>query len=256
MKHLLIIICLNFSIGLVAQVNPQDDWFDMNLKGKPKKVTNIYTDSLSYFTNNNHKKLKKKPFSVIGEYFFDNKGFIIKECDNYFGYSKIKCYDYRTLKRKVDKDTILFYSSLKNGGIEKKFKYILDDKGFLKSKIYYSYTGGDTIQFTRDDKNRIIKSYNVSHGVDSSFKKTNEFQYNDNNDVAFEKEQSENNFGILFFEEDENGKEVASDYKPSINKNEYKTSYKYTYDKHNNWICKIVLRDGKIKYVIYREIKY
>jgi hypothetical protein len=256
MRDLFVIFFFSFSIGLAAQVNPQNDWFDMNLKGKPKKITNISTDSLSYFANKNHKKLKKERFSDIEEYFFDNKGFIIKKCDNYFGPSKIKCYDYSALKRKDDKDTILFYNSLKNGGIEKKFKHILDDKGFLKSKIYYSDIGGDSIQFTRDDKNRIIKSYNASHGVDSSFKEIKEFQYNDNNDVVFEKEQSENNFGTLFFEEDENGKEVVSDYKPYINKNEYKTSYKYTYDKHNNWICKIALRDGKIKHVTYREIKY
>lgn len=256
MKHLLIIICLNFSIGLAAQVNPQNDWFDMNLKGKPKKITNISTDSLSYFANKNHKKLKKERFSDIEEYFFDNKGFISKECYKYSGLSNIICNDYAILKRKIDKDSIIFYNCLKNGGIEKKFKYILDGKGFLKSKIYYSYAGGDSIQFTRDDKNRIIKSYNASHGVDSSFKEIKEFQYNDNNDVAFEKEEKESFIGIFFVEEDENGKEVASDYKPDIYKNEYKTSYKYTYDKHNNWICKIALRDGKIKSVTYREIKY
>lgn len=252
MKHLLIIICLNFSIGLVAQVNPQDDWFDMNLKGKPKRVTNIYTDSLSYFTNKNHKKLKKERFSAIEEYFFDNKGFISKECYKYSGLSKIICNDYAILKRKIDKDSIIFYNCLKNGGIEKKFKHILDGKGFLKSKI----VGGDSIQFTRDDKNRILKSYTVLHTPDSYFKYRKEFQYDDNNDVAFEKEEKESFIGIFFVEEDENGKEVASDYKPDINKNQYKTSYKYTYDKHNNWICKIALRDGKMERVIYREIKY
>lgn len=220
-----------------GQQSNYNDWFEFNLKGKPKKIKDISIYSLSDTTFLNL-PCELKSCSVIDEFQFDSLGFIVRKRDKQYNFSLFtKWIDYSVSKAINYKDSIIAIYNLSGENIE--IKRFYDQDGFLIKEIFDKT---DTSLFSRDLSHRIKTSYVHFYGTDFNIITIKNLEYNINGDIQQEK-RSEKYSTI-------NCEECQSSTK------EYVYEYKYIYDPFKNWILKICFVNDKISMITQREIIY
>jgi hypothetical protein len=242
MKTFIYILLATITLISQGQQCYYSDWIEFNLKENPKSVREIsllsfsdYTkeDFLVYFNNS-----LKWNFE-LHEYYFDTIGFISKEFHKYpidtLGYWR----DYSTKKILQDKDSIIitfFDSDGYKTRIETRY---LDKYGFISRKIDDCHCP-DTVIYTRDFNNRIIKEYRNWYCIDYGQKIYTDFELNDNGDIKYKKE-------IIYpdqFECEEPCSSILEE------------KFEYNYDSNGNWIIKITYMNNEILSITQREINY
>jgi hypothetical protein len=242
MKALITSLILLIPLISYGQKNNYSDWFDFNLKAKPKSTKEITLlalptyfkpDFLEYLNNS----LKLNAF--VDEYYFDTLGLISKEfhkapvdtMGQWTDYSKMKVIQY--------KDSIIlinYYSDNSEAWREKRF---LDKDGYMRCKIVDSACP-DTVMFKRDSNNRIIKKFRSWYCIDYGQKVNTEYALNENGDISLERQINDS---------------ISSDnYGPLNNKDLLR--YEYIYDTNFNWVIKVTYQDNEIILITQREIKY
>jgi hypothetical protein len=243
MKTLLTIFIGIMTILCQGQNNSYNDWFDMNLKEKPKLVKEISIFPLDDFSNPELKIYLNSTINqmlFIDEFHFDSLGLILKEFHKDILDTIGHWIDYKTEKKVIQyKDSIILIGFFPNGQEAWKEKRYLEKNEFLSSRIR-DFPNIDTTLFERDKNNRVIKSYYHLIGTDSQAIILIDNKFDDNGDLILQK-SLEKRFGIMYRT-------------PSIN--ETVTAFSYIYDSFNNWIFKISMRDNKINMITQREIKY
>jgi len=143
-------------------------------------------------------------------------------------------------KEKVSTDTLKYNQH----GIQK-FKIISDAGGKLLMTKGYNYNiNGNIIEFSSfnyftDDYTRITYKYNLQGKITEKITEIN--------DYLNEK---------ITFKYDSNGnitEKTKHDYTGSL---VYKKTFKYEFDKDNNWIKKIIYKEGIPQYIVERKIQY
>ena len=130
-----------FSVFCLGQKNSYNDWFDKNLKGKPKTITEVSIFPLTDFTNSSLKLYldsKVNQMLFIDEFHFDSLGLISKEFHKGIFDTVGLWTDYKTIKTTHFKDSIIMIGHFPNGQESWKEKRYLDKNGFLLCKINIS----------------------------------------------------------------------------------------------------------------------
>ena len=238
--HQLTILFAILTVLCFGQENKYNDWFDLNLKGKPKSIKEIKVLSLTLTTSKDQESYLDLPFNlmlIIDEFYFDTSGILSKEYHKDHLNKVGRWTNYKIEKISQNGDSIILSCFESNIKMKWREEIQLDSNNFIRSKIV-EY---DTIRYERDYLNRITKSKRFLVGVDFPRKIEDEYEYNENGDIKSEKRVIE--YLVLNTPE-----------KPSIS--ETTTIFSYTYDSHKNWIVKISMSDNEVSYITQREIKY
>lgn len=243
MKKILIAISL-MSIPLLnyGQKNNYNDWFDLNLKAKPRStreitllaLTTYFKPDFSAYLNNS---LKQNVF--VDEYYFDTLGLISKEFHKYSLDTMGRWTDYSEMKLLQYKDSIILTKYYSDGVQAFREKRFLDNNGYIRCKIVDSDCP-DTVIFKRDSNNRIVKKYTHWFCIDYGREDNTEYRLNDNADVILERSLNES---------------IANDNEEPLN-NITSTRYEYVYDTNLNWVVKVAFQNNEILSITQREIKY
>ncbi len=238
MKHLLTIIFVITNLMCFGQ-NKYNDWFDLNLKGKPKSVKEVSLTSLTDFVT---RELNASLNSnlLIEEYYFDTIGLISKKFSKSYNGTTGYWLDYSKIDILNFQDSIILIDSVSNRHIEWRERKYLDKNGFLKRRFSEIPMFPETIIYQRDEFNRIIQVDSKSYHIDAGVKIKTINELNANGDIVSEKSHIERSF--------------AHSDKSSIE--DKITTYQYVYDTKNNWIIRISITDDSISKITQREIKY
>lgn len=242
MKALITLLILSISLISYSQKNNYNDWFDFNLKAKPRStkeitllaLTTYFKPDFSEYLNNS---LKLNAF--VDEYYFDTLGLISKEFHKTPADTVGQWTDYSKMKLILYNDSIIlinYYSDRSETWREKRF---LDINGYMRCKIVDSACP-DTVVFKRDSNNRIIKKFRNWYCIDYGQKVNTEYELNENGDISLER--------VL------NDSISCDNYGPSRNKDLLR--YEYLYDTNLNWVIKLTYQDNEIILITQREIKY
>jgi hypothetical protein len=238
--HQLTILFAILTISCFGQENRYNDWFDLNLKGKPKSIKEITVLSLTLTTSVGQEEYLDLPFNqmlIIGEFYFNPSGILIKEYhkDHFDNAGKWTNYKIERFSQKGDSIVLSCFES--NSKMKWQEERQLDSNNFIRCRVV-EY---DTIRYERDYLNRIIKSRRFLIGIDFPRKIEVEYEYNENGDIKSTKEV------IAYLA-------LNTPEKPSIR--ETTTFFSYTYDFHKNWIVKVSMSDNEVSTITQREIKY
>jgi hypothetical protein len=237
MKILFPIFCILLSSSIQAQMSGCNDWFDMNLKNRPKIVKELSLVSFDFFIDPKsswYQNSSVKQMISIDEYHFDSLGFISKEFHKGISDTIGDWIEYKEYVKYNDSIVIKGYSTVGNHGSFKE-KRLIDKNGYLIGKIILM----DTIQYLRNSKKKIERRYEHLIGIDSPEEKETKFEYNDNGDIIKEISNEE----IL----------LPSD--PKSAKSKTVTVYQYIYDSNCNWVIRLKIVDNEIVSITQREVK-
>lgn len=240
MKTLLFLYFALLSMFCLGQKNRYNDWFDMNLKGKPKSVKETTIFSLNFMTGQDSEELSGTPLSmalIVDEFYFDSLGLISKQYHKNFLQSNGQWTYYRTEDYTRYQDSIILPCFNQKGQELWREKRYLDKNEFLSRKLI-DY---DTTIYRRDSFNRIQTSHAYSVNIDNPILTDIENEYDTTHDVRIEKRRDEN----LIFRN-----KAAPSVEESI------STYDYVYDSQHNWILKVCRGGGEISTITEREIKY
>ena len=233
MRTLLTILFLTVISSFSGQVNKYNDWFDFNLKGKPKQVTEVTIFSL---TDNTSKELFDNSVNKVTTkdvYCFDSLGIIEKEFHKSILYLTGR---WIINKYSSNNDSIIEVSHGYHGYFTKKY---LDHNKYLMSEIGEQ----DTTKFIRDLNHRVIKKTIRGYYTDSGVNDTTLYEYNENGDVIIENEYQKHSFASFQSESPDT----------TIH---YTYHYRYVYDAKINWIVKVCIANDSISTITQREIVY
>lgn len=226
----------------------------------------------------------KKGRVVKGSFFYilyDKEGNIIK--DNYYTNGRSsKPKDIRNYDNKVKLDSVYEYKSNNNldnnyifkyddrgnniegiwyksdGSLDDRYTYKYDDKG---NKVEYKEYNSDGIleeEYTwkYNDNGNIIEKYR--YNFDGKLEKEYTWKYDDNgNLVEFNIYNSDGKLEeYIILEYDDNGNLVEDIWYNSDGSIYKKYTYKFKFDKKNNWIERIEYIDDTPNSIIEREIEY
>ena len=238
MKHLLTIIFVITNLVCFGQ-NKYNDWFDLNLKGKPKSVKEVSLTSLTDFLTFELNASLNSNLD-IDEYYFDTLGLISKkfskDCYETTGY----WLDYSKIDILNFQDSIILIDSVSDRHEEWRERKYLGKNQFLKRRVSEIPMCPKTIIYQRDKFNRITQVYSESYYIYAGLKIKTIYELNANGDIVSEKSHIERSF-------------APSD--KSSSEDEI-TTYQYVYDTKNNWIIRISITDDTISKITQREIKY
>lgn len=226
-----------------SQIGINDDYFDLNLKNKPKKVISISNFSFhDYFQDEYRYLLEYTLISQIQLHhmYFDSLGRISKE---FFSDVMHPCGRWEIQNYNLTQyynDSIVRFEKLPNGTMILKEKRYLNKLGHSSEIIINNQLLKDTLTFVRGDDNRIKESYRKSYGIDTDQIIKTLYTRNEIGDIVVEQSFEERD-GALWKE-------------PEIL--ETITTYKYVYDDYNNWIIRITFENGEIQLITSRQIEY
>jgi hypothetical protein len=239
MKTLLIAYLFFLSLFCCGQKNRYNDWFDMNLKGNPKTVSEFTIIPLSFIARGDQEKLMNASLSELliqDEFHFDSLGLISKWFHKNFLKKTGVWYYYKTEDYTRYTDSIILPCLSENGQQQWLEKRYLVKNEFLGIKII----DNDTTTYERDLLNRILISSGFSVNIDNPKRTIIENEYNNNNDIKTEKRKED----IFTFGSTEHYAQESI------------TTYDYIYDSYNNWILRICKTDDEISTITERKIKY
>jgi hypothetical protein len=216
--------------------NKYNDWFDLNLKGKPKSVKEV---SLTSFTDFLTRELNASLHSnlEIDEYYFDTLGLISKKFSKDYYETNGYWLDYSKIDILNFQDSIILIDSVSDRHEDWRERKYLDKNQFLKRRVSEIPMFPQTFIYQRDEFNRIIEVDRDSYHIDSGVKIKTIYELNANGDIVCEKNHIE-----WFYKK--------SSFEDKI------TTYQYVYDTKNNWIIRISITDNGISKITQREIKY
>ncbi len=252
-KLLLILISVPFLFGCAAEHKKKNDLSELNLKGHVKSVkVSSYqaVNKLGYITKGSVRF--DNSFDDEPSRKFTNNGNLI-EVDSYELDGTILWKTIYKLDEKGRKIESNDYKS--NGTLDWKTIYNLDDKGNLIHSIYYNSDGtlsGKTI-YKVDNKGYLIESnYYNSDGT----LRGKEIYKRDKRGNIIEKVSPRSIMCRAIYKLDDKGNKLESDIYNSDGTLERKKTFKYTFDKENNWVKRIDYKNNIPTFILEREIEY
>lgn len=216
-----------------SQHKINNDWFDFNLKAQPKSVAEIETVSLlTFFESTDFFNSPCKLMMESNEFTFDAGGYLLTERHKRFYDSIEHSINYGKIKRNYVNDSTIVLRSVVNRMIE---KITLDKDGFIKMRI----KDRDTIQYTRNARHAIIRTYHSMTGIDTKVIIVQENELNENGDIIRMTE-----------------KRLDIDVSPKEERVIVMTDFTYTYDKKGNWISRVGTLNREVTSIAQRKIVY
>jgi hypothetical protein len=221
--------------GDIQKGGKSDDFFKFfDINGKETEKTTFNMDGSvndRYISKRDNKgNLEKVGYISEGKSFdtknyeFNEKGQIILEITHYFGNPDTLKYKYKY----DDKGGCIESIGYKNDGVIK-FKEI-NNKGQRVERMDYYSDGNTQTKLKYNEKGDLIESINYKTDGSVSFSSTFSSKYDFNGNMI----------------EQINSGSIGTD----------RTTNKYSYDTHGNWIRKIIYENDKPKYWTERKIEY
>jgi len=233
MRHILILLFF-IIVSCDSHHKIYNDWFDLNLKANPRKISEITIFSLidSIFPQINQ---TLRDYSLVHEYYFNEEGTLSKEFQNDSQTSNGNWIEYTGYINYQDSIIVNGHYTGSGSGSFREIRLLNRDRFVIRKTIL-----SDTIFYQRNLKNKVQIKHEHFIGIDSPMDRITEFKYNDNGDIESET-INQTNYSF-------NG-EKSQPFE-TINR------YKYIYDSNDNWIIRIEIVNSEISSITQREITY
>jgi len=218
-----------------------NDWFEMNLKNKPKKIVEIETFSLMEMYSKDNKMSLDSSLSIWTakrEISFNKKGRISEMSQRERGEKTETTYFYKYQK----KNKTMYAVEVSEKSAERALtwdEFIVRNPGTCSSMCIVNYPVIDTTYFERDLQNRVIEKKKLLYGAGSKSVIKYSYELNDNGDKIVEIVSRKLQF--------EDG---------TLSQSTDTMNYDYIYDFANNWIVRIQKENNNIILITQRTINY
>lgn len=241
MKRLFVLLLVFVSVISCKKKQVCNDWFDMNLKNKPKKVVEIETFSLMEMYSKDKKislDSSLRIWTAKKEISFNRKGRISEKSIRERGELHETTYIYKYQKRNKDRYAIEVSEKSSERALKWK-EFVVRNPNSCSSMRIVNYPVIDTTYYERDLSNRVVEQRKLLYGLGSKSVIRNLYELNDNGDKIVEIVSSKLEF--------EDG---------TISQSEDTLSYDYIYDFADNWIVRIQKQKENIILITQRTIEY
>ena len=218
-----------------------NDWFELNLKNKPKSIVEVEMFSLMEMYSKDKKMSLDSSLSIWTskqEISFNKKGRINEKTVRERGEKAETTYLYKYEKKNKIKYVVEVTENSADRALQWE-EFIVRDPKTCSSMRIVNYPVIDTTYFKRDDSNREVEEMKLLYGAGSKSVVRHSYELNDNGDKIVEIVSKK-----LEFEDGTVSQSVDT------------MSFDYIYDFANNWIVRIQKEKDKIILITQRTIVY
>ena len=279
MKKILITIIILLIYSCNNQ-NKKNDVSKYKLNGDVKSLTNTHYTAIEKFGEIS-KGERKREFDSYSdfEYEFNKEG----NLSELLGYKPDGTLSYKT-KYIYNEEGVLIESKLYGKNWNTKSSYKFDVNGNKTERQNYKLDGGNGIKYIYNYDNKGNRTEDSVYEIDGSIRKKETFKYDEKGNViekiryktdlsveyryVYIYDENNNNVktskykldGSLDWssenEYDKYGNEIKDITKDIEGKVLWQYTFRYEYDKDNNWISRVRRRNGSARYMVVREIEY
>lgn len=145
------------------------------------------------------------------------------------------------------------------GNLEGTNKFIYNKNDLIVESIYYNSEGKEEgkIKNKYDEKNNLIELIYIDKDNEASHHKRT-FKFNSKNfNTEINEFDWEGSLEMKYIYDYDSHGNVIEDYKYKSDGSLYeKRTYEYSFDEKGNWIKKVITKNDKPEFVIFREIEY
>lgn len=241
MKRLILFLFVVVTVFSCKRKTLCNDWFDMNLKNKPKSIVEIETFSLMEMYSKDKEMSLDSSLSIWTAKYgisFNRKGRIIEKTVKERGEKSETTFLYKYHKKNKTKYVIEVSEKSAERALTWEESIVRNPETCATMRIV-NYPVIDTTYFERDEDNRVIEKKRYLYGADSKSVIKHFYKLNTNGDKVIEIVSRKFEF--------EDG--MVSESIDTLN-------YDYIYDFANNWIVRIQKEMDKIILITQRTIEY